>query len=624
MTFFTSRTGAAAWTPLALALSAVPAFAQTSPDKTLSPVVVTASRIEQLQTEALPHTTVITAEDIRNSQASDLPSLLQREAGIQITQNGGPGQTTSLFMRGAQPAQTLIMIDGVPVHRQGFANAPALEHILPDQVDHIEIVRGNVSAIYGSGAIGGVIQIFTKHGSGHPASNVIAEVGSRGTFKLTGAASGQINDTHYALSLTRFKTDGFTANSGAQYPNENPDRDGDANNSIAGSVANEWAKGQELGVRIYANEGKFSYDGAGYGGPADIYEGQSTQRTLALFSKNRVLQQWQSTVTLSQTETRNKNASITPLSNSVSRVNSDTSLLEWANEVSLSSVWALTAGLTAARDKVEDSSGSTWDAHSRSASSVYTGLTGAINAHQLQLNVRHDQVGGSGGETTGYFGYGFELTPAVKLIASASTAFHAPTLVQLYDTNYGNPGLKAEHSRSYEIGSQYTVGRTLLRATLFDTRTRDQFGYDVAYKTINLDKVRNQGLELSASTRLADIDLRASLTLQNPKDETTGQRPLRLAQTLASVSLAKSYGMWNFGGDVQYAGSRPDKDFAPYPPTDKEDDAYWLANIYVRYQVAKSISLFGRVENVFNRNYQTAYGYNQPPRGVFVGVNWRP
>lgn len=632
MTSSVTRHAQGALKPLAIAIAVTAAFsssafAQTSQDKMLERVVVTASRIEQPQSDALPHTTVITSEEIRNSQAVDLPTLLRHEAGIELVQNGGPGEQASLFMRGATPNQTLILIDGIPVRRQDFSGAAALEHILPEQIDHIEIVRGNVSAIYGSGAVGGVIQIFTKRGTGQPAGNLTAEAGSRGTFKLTGGASGQANDTRYALSLTRFKTDGFSANNTTQYPNENPDKDGDRNTSIAGSVSHEWSKGQEFGARIYANDGKFSYDGGGFGGPTDINEGQSRQRTLTLFSKNRVMQQWMSTVTVSQTETRNRDTSVTTFGNAESRFNSDTTLLQWVNEVSLSSIWTLIAGLDAAREKADSFAdfgfGATQEAHSRSASSVYAGVNGRIDAHQLQVNIRHDQVGGSGSEATGYLGYGFSLTQTVKLIASASTAFHAPTLVQLFDPSFGNPDLKAERSRSYEVGAQYAAGGALLRATVFDTHTRDQFGFDAAFKTVNINKARNQGLELSATTRVTDIDLRASLTLQNPKDDTTGQRLVRRARTLGSLSLAKSFGAWRVGSDIQYTSSRSDKDFTTVPATAKELSSYWLANINARYQIAKDVSLFGRVENVFDRAYQTAYGYNQPPRGVFVGVNWQ-
>ncbi|MFT5643493.1 MAG: vitamin B12 transporter [Janthinobacterium sp.] len=640
MISLTSRGQIPTWKPLAVvaALSAcfmTPAMAQTNDDNPLSQVVVTASRIAQLQTDALPHTTVITSEDIRNSQAADLPSLLRAEAGLEFSQNGGPGSTTALFMRGAAPNQTLILIDGVPVRRQDYSGSAALEHILADQIDRIEIVRGNVSAIYGSGAIGGVIQIFTKRGAGEPAFNVSAEAGSRGTFNLNGAVSGQVGDTRYALSLTRFKTDGISSNNTQQYPNENPDKDGAKNTSLAASVTQEWTKGHEFGARIYANDGKVSYDGGGSGAPADINEAHSKQQSLALFSKDRLTPDWLSTVTVSRTETRNQNIYVPASGQSDSRFNSDSTLLQWNNELTLSQQWTLAAGIDAAKENADvfsfssidygyGAAGSSTNQYSRSTSSVYTGLNGKIEAHQLQLNLRHDQVGGAGSDTTGYLGYGFAVTPAFKLLASASTAFHAPTLIQVFDPMYGNRDLKAERARTYELGAQYAAGATLLRVTAFDSSTRDQFGYDSeTYKTINIDKATNQGLELSATSRMLDTDVRASMTLQNPKDDSTGQHLIRRARTLAALALAKKYGALRIGTDVQYTGSRGDKDFSAYPATDKDLASYVLLNLNLRYQLNKNVSLFGRIDNVLNRDYQSAYGYNQPPRGVFAGLSWQ-
>jgi vitamin B12 transporter len=634
-----TRAGIAALTPLALvsALSILiitPAAAQSASDKTLAPVVVTASRIEQPQTDALPHTTVITSDDIRNSPTFDLPSLLRREAGIQVTQNGGPGQSSSLFMRGAAPAQTLVLIDGVPVRRQGFSAQPALEHILPEQIDRIEIVRGNVSAIYGSGAIGGVVQIFTKQGAGQPAVSFSAEAGSHGTRTASGSVSGKSGDTRYALSATRFRTDGFSANNVAQFPTENPDKDGYRNNSVAGSVSNEWAKGHEIGARLYANDGKFDFDGGGFGGPTDTGGGTSKQQSFAVFSKNRFAPNWLSTVTLSQTETRNDNTYLTVFG--TFREKGDTKLFQWANEVALSSNWTLVAGLDAGREELDafsndGFSGPKNNSFDRSTSSVYAGVNGKLDAHQFQANIRRDRVGGAGSDSTGYLGYGFALTPNVKLIASASTAFNAPTLTQFFDPMSGNPNLKAEKSRSYEVGAQYAAGATLLRATLFKTRTNNQFGIDpnncfrganpTSCPTFNIAKGSNEGLELSANTQVASVDLRASLTLQDPKDDTTNKRLIRRAKTMASLSMSKAFGAMRVGTDLQYTGSRPDVNFLTGAAV--EHGSYWLANLSARYQVSKNVSLLGRVDNVFDRNYQTTYGYNQPPRGVFAGVNWQ-
>jgi vitamin B12 transporter len=639
MNHSTSRAGIAALTPLALAsalstLTIAPAAAQSGNEKSLAPVVVTASRVAQPQTDALPHTTVITAEDIRNNPAFDLPSLLRREAGIQVTQNGGPGQTSSLFMRGAPASQTLIMIDGVPVRRQGFSAQPALEHILPEQIDRIEIVRGNVSAIYGSGAIGGVVQIFTKQGSGKPSVSLSAEAGSRGTRSVTGGVSGQSGNTRYSLSASRFRTDGFSANNVAQLPTENPDKDGYRNNSIAGSVSNEFAKGHEVGVRLYANDGKFDFDGGGFGGPTDTGGGTSKQQSFAVFSKNRFAPNWLSTVTLSQTQTRNDNTYLSVFG--TFRDKGDTRLLQWANEVGLSSNWTLVAGVDAGKEELDAFSNDGFSApknssFDRSTSSVYAGLNGKLDAHQFQANVRRDRIGGAGSDSTGYLGYGFALTPSVKLIANASTAFNAPTLTQFFDPVSGNPNLKAEKSRSYEVGAQYAAGATLLRATLFKTRTKNQFGFDPANcfrgaypascPTFNIAKGSNEGLELSAGSQLAGVDLRASLTLQDPKDDTTNKRLIRRAKTMGSLSMSKAFGALRVGTDLQYTGSRPDVNFAT--GADVEQGSYWLAGLNARYDISKSVSVFGRVENLFDRDYQTSYGYNHPPRGVFVGVNWQ-
>ncbi|MEC5216914.1 vitamin B12 transporter [Actimicrobium sp. GrIS 1.19] len=600
-----------------------------SADATLTPVVVTAARIEQNQLDALPHTTVITSEMIRNSQAIDLPGLLRNEAGLQFSQSGGPGQLTSFFMRGAAPAQTLILIDGVPVRRQGFSGGAAIEHILPEQIDHIEIVRGNVSAIYGSGAIGGVVQIFTRRGAQEPTLGASVEAGSRGTTKVSGDISGQsAGGTRYAMSASHFNTDAFSVASARQFPNENPDKDGYENSSVSADLSQEWAKGHEVGARLYANDGKFNYDGGGFGTPTDINKGTSKQQSLALFSRDRFSPDWGSTITLSQTRTENRDIAISDFGFD-SRYQSTANLLQWANEISLSPNWTVSAGADLGRERADvrndDGFSVTTNAPSRSTSSLYAGINGKLDAHQLQLNVRHDHVGGSGAKTTGYLGYGYVLTPAFKLIANASTAFNAPTLAQVFDPDSGNANLKPETARSVELGAQYAAGETLIRTTLFKTRTRNQFGidpdncfsggYPFSCPTFNIAQASNQGLELSAGSTLGGMDLHASLTLQEPTNDATDQILPRRARTLAALSAAQAFGALRAGADVQYTGSRND---GSHPL-----GAYALVNLNARYALSKSLALFGRIDNLFDRDYQTVYGYNQPPRGVFIGLRWQ-
>lgn len=621
MIFSASTFRAPAFRQLALAsaISATfvsPVRAQTDDNKTLAPVVVTAARIEQSQAEALPHTTVITQKMIRERQVSDVATLLRTEAGIEIAQTGGAGSVTSLFMRGTNANQSLILIDGIPVRdATQLGTSVALQNIHPDQIERIEIVRGNVSAIYGSGAIGGVIQIFTKVGTGQPVVNLSAEIGSRGTTKISGGVTGQSGGTRYMLSATRLKTDGFSAMNTRQYPNENPDKDGDRNVSMAAAVSHEWSKGNELGARFYANDARFSFDGGGWGSPTQQDEGKLKQHTLAVFSKNRLSASWMSTVTVSNTETRREYET-----RNVGEYGykSYSNLLQWNNEVMLSPNWMMTAGADVGRENAGALFGGALD-RSRSTSSVHAGLNGKFDAHSIQANVRSDHVGNVGSDTTGYLGYGYALTKEWKLIASASTAFLAPNMYQLYDSYSGNPNLKAERARSKEIGVQYAAGRTMIRATLFETHTSDLIdyvstgGWTGEYR--NIDRARNQGVELSANSRIVGMDVHASLTFQNPENDKTGEQLSRRAKTLGSFGLSKSLGQLTLGGDMQYQAHRPDGT--------SNLPSYYLVNLNARYQIGKNASLYARVENLFDREYQTAYGYNQTPRGVFAGIEWR-
>ncbi|MDB5818037.1 MAG: TonB-dependent receptor, partial [Rhizobacter sp.] len=167
------------------------AQAQVVQPDPLPAVVVTATRASQPIADALPHTTLITRDDIDRSQALDLPTLLAYQAGLQFTSNGGRGSVTGVFMRGAPSRQVLVLVDGIPLSKQDASGAVSIEQIMLDQVERVEIVRGNVSAIYGSGAIGGVIQVFTRQGTVAPQGRVSVEAGSRGFAKLSAGASGR-------------------------------------------------------------------------------------------------------------------------------------------------------------------------------------------------------------------------------------------------------------------------------------------------------------------------------------------------------------------------------------------------------------------------------------------------
>ena len=286
--------------------------------------------------------------------------------------------------------------------------------------------------------------------------------------------------------------------------------------------------------------------------------------------------------------------------------------------MALSSGWSATAGVERQWQGLASDSGygDVFNVN-RNASSVYAGVQGKSGAHQWQLNVRHDELDLVDSATTGYLGYGYHINDTLKATASVASGFSAPPLGYLYAPYFGNPNLKPERSRSAEVGLQYAAQRTLIRAVMFATRTTQQLQYDLLTSRFeNIAEASNRGIEISASGDWYGMDMRASLTLQDPRDETTDQRLRRRARTLASLSANKTMGAWQIGGNVGYTGNCPDGA--------QQLGAYWVADLTTRYQLMKGLTVYGRVENLFDRTYQTAYGYNQAPRGVFVGLSWQP
>lgn len=602
---------------------AFPVLAQT-PSSTLSEVVVTASRNEQLLGSALPHTSVISRQDIERSQASDLVTLLQREAGLQRTQNGGMGTVSSVFMRGAPSLQTLVLIDGVPQNKQDASGAVSLEHLMLDNVERVEIVRGNVSAIYGSGAIGGVIQIFTKTGSREPSANLSLEAGPHASRKVSGSVSASVGATSVSAGLSRVTTDGFSAINTEQLSAANPDVDGYRNTSSHVSLVHKLSNDHNFGLRFMQSQGDSDFDNA-YGAPVDLQTSSTRLSQTTLFTDNR-WGHWRSRLSLSE-QSDKSDSHDNGLFGSNDGFTTRATVLNWVNTLALGGDWLASVGLDQQRQRVDTSSDvyATYS-QARKATAVFAGLEGKLGRGNAQLNVRHDKVGDLS-QSTGFLGYGYPVTDQVKLTASTSTAFNAPPLGYLFAPSFGNPLLKPEQARSHEIGVQYEQGRQLLRATYFDTRIQDQLNYDTAtFAFANIGRARNSGLELSYRGNVGASDVRASLTLQDPVDEITHQRLARRAATLLSLGISHPLGPWRLGADLQYSGDRPDvySDPATFSTVNTTLAAYSVLDLSLSYKVSPTVMFKARLDNATDERYQTVYGYNQQARSLYVGVTWTP
>ena len=611
--------------PLAFA-AAFPSFSQTRDMPQLTETVVTATRNLQLLSSALPHTTVISREDIVRSQATDLVTLLQREAGLQRTQAGGIGTATNVFMRGAASLQTLVLLDGVPLNKQDASGSVSLENLMLDQIERVEIVRGNVSAIYGSGAIGGVIQIFTRAGGGKPSASVSAELGPRAFRRLSGNVNARSGDTTISAGVSRITTKGFSAVDTAQYNAANSDADGYQNTTVSLAVAHQLQKGHTLGARVFKSNGDTDYDNP-FGAPVDLQTSTTRLSQTTVFSDN-TWNNWRSRLSLSEKSDKNR-----IYDNGLFGFNggfiTHASVLNWANTVALSDLWLVTAGLDLQRQRaettVEAADETTYD-RKRNTTAVFAGVEGKLGAGNLQFNLRRDKVGDIE-ETTGYVGYSHAITEQVKLIGSVSTAFNAPPLGYLFSPGFGNPLLRPEHARTKELGLQFEQPGNLLRATYFDTRVRDQLTFDNAtFAFANLNRTRNKGLELSYKGSLRSTDLHASLTLQDPVNELSSEALIRRAKTLLLLGVSHPVGALRLGADLIYSGQRPDEftNTVTFERIKTTLAPYAILDLSAAYRVSAEVQLKARLDNVTDKKYQTVYGYNQQPRSLFVGLTWTP
>jgi vitamin B12 transporter len=582
----------------------------------LPEVVVTSSRTEQRQADTLLHSTVISADMIRNSQQLDLPSLLRAEAGIQITQTGGIGSATGFFMRGSETRQTLVLVDGVPITKQDATGTVSIEHLMLAEIDRIEIVRGNVSSIYGSGAVGGVIQIFTRKPKDKVQTAVSAEFGSRSSYSTAASIRGSSDDIRYAISASALGTAGFSATNPGQLTNVNSENDGYKNVSASGAISRSWSTDQELGIRFTQSQGRFDFDSHGlFANATDIYKGKTNVSVVSIFSKNRLAENWLSDLTLSESVDHNSNRYQTaaPWSDSYK---TQTRMADWLNRIDLSDSMRATAGLTYQRQSLvgDDGFGGQSD-FARHVWSAQGGLQYDGNhGHSFQLNGRHDHTQGNASANTGLFGYGYRLNEKIKLIASTSTGFSAPPLGYLYG-QYGTPTLRPEYSQSSDIGAQISLSALDLRVTRFESRIRDQIEYRSPGGFQNISAARNEGLEISGAFQLAEWSFRSSLTLQNPRDADTGQLLRRRAKQLASISATRSSGPWTINTALSYSGERFDGD--------NRLAAYVVAGLSGSYQISKEWSLTSRIDNMFDARYQSVYGYNQLPRSIFIGIRWQ-
>lgn len=607
-------------------LCAVPSVVQAATDETLGEVVVTATRLKQPLNQSLSSVTVINEQDIRDSQAPDVPTILRNVAGVETDPSGGTGKTTGLFLRGTDSNHVLVLIDGVRVN-SATGGTTAVDQLMLDHVERIEVVRGNVSSLYGSEAIGGVVQIFTKHGHDAPAANVSVGFGNQGTRRLSAGYGGAVDGTDFSVQLSSFKTDGVSALNPALALNVNPDLDGYRNNSLSANVGHALNNDHRVSASLFGSNGNNQYDtGGAFVQPTDVNSNRAQIWKFSLVSDDQISDTWHSKLQLAKGVDQYRdfmNGQPNPYG-SLYQTGSDQ--LSWQNALRLDDSRQLLLGAESLRQKVSSDLSPGYVQNSRQINSLFAGYTGNYGSHQAQLNLRQDNNSQYGSNTTGLLGYGYALTDAWRATASYSTAFRAPTFNELYwpDTGFGggNPNLKPERSRNLEAGLHYATGGQLFDAVYFDNRIHDLIA---GWPAVNVDKARIDGVEFSYSGRFGDSGVKAALTSQNPRDDNTGAQLIRRSRLHSSLGLTQQLGAWQVGGEWLYSGTRQDSDSAfAFSSTTKTLVAYNVFNLTAGYAINKDMRLSLRADNLTNQNDSNVYGYNPLGRRLFVAFHYQP
>lgn len=570
-------------------------------------MVVSASRSEQLLRDALPATTLISRADIERLQALDVPSVLRQVAGVEVVQSGGSGTQSSVFVRGAESRHTLVLIDGMPVNNLNFSTV-SLEHLPLANVERIEIVRGNVSSLYGSSALGGVIQIFTRRAAGAADLNVTVQAGSRGF--IHGQAAGTVQlapGTRAMVVLESLADEGFNATDNIKRPGTNPDLDGYQRRSASLALQQEVGRGA-LALNVRESRSDARYDSEF--GPATQADASISVLRGAGLTVNYPLADSLWLDAGWTTASDRLNAEVTAYPYFVNSTTDTTALgLGWKP----ASGHAVTAGLESTRQGIE--SNTRYRQSGRQLDSSRMGYQGELGNHQLQVNARQDRYTDFGSATTWYGGYAYRLSDAWRIHASTSTGFAAPTFNDLYYPFGGNAALRPEQLRSREAGVQYATRQAETRMVWFQNQYADLIGNDSSFTRVNISRARNEGVELSFRGNLGPSQVQASLTSQDPVNEATGQRLSRRAAVLGQLGVSTRTGAWTWGANLRHQGDRTDGN--------KALAAYSVLDLKASRGVGGGWTVFGRIDNLLDARYETVYGYAQPPLGVFLGATWQ-
>ncbi len=600
---------------LVILCAALPSRAQApaaAPPTRLDAVFVTGSRVPVRIDEALAEVTVIDRAQIEQADGRSLVELLGRQNGVQFWAYGGPGKLSTISLRGLDSRHTLLLIDGV---RYGSATAgsPVWENIPLDAIERIEIVRGPLSGLYGSDAVGGVVQVFTRSGAPGVHVDASALAGSHRARQAGGSVRFGEGDCDGAVQLSHAQTRGFSAtNSQEPFGSFNADTDGWRQNSGSANLGWRFAEGWRVQAHALESRGEAQLDD----GPSADARAALRTEVLGLHVSGPVSAGWRTLLrvarSLDSTDTLATASPFTPLgaTRSVQRQ------LSWENSVDTPLGTALLLAEHVRQDvRMPDPS---FAVSQRSINGIAAGLNGRADVHTWQANLRHDRNSQFGSQTTGTLAYGHDLAAQWRAGASLGTSFVAPSFNLLYFPGFSNPNLLPEEGRHAELSLRFADATQTLRAAWFGNRIR---GFITPGPNPGNVDARSNGFGLSYEAQWPSWAVSASAEHLDPRndggDANAGKQLARRAKNSLKLGADTAWGAWRLGGALTAFSARFD---------DSANTArlggFATLDLHADWRLARPWTLGLRLNNVADRNYQTVLGYNQPGREGFVVLRY--
>ena len=652
------------------------AFAQSKPTVSVTnspnpdnPIIVTANRAPTLGNNVLADYDYIGPEEIQQAGQTSLVQLLQRQRGVEITSGiGAGGSSASVFLRGASNGQSIVLIDGVRSD-SALNGGPTWESIPLPLIDHIEIIFGPQSSLYGADAIGGVVQIFTKDGSGPAKVSVSTGYGTYGTSvsdaSIYGSTEGE-QKISYSLGVSQTLSTGFNT-----IASNNPFaltamKTGYVQDAITGKLSQEWSKGQSIGIQMLQsrlknqspgfNAGDFSnnsaydtcantapYGPCGAPGPQQAQTNISQLGTYSIYSKNQITDQWKSFL---QASLSNNDGQVlqdqTPYSPAYSPITkTKQNIYTWQNDIAIGTDLLQILGerrtqnvdTTQYNGYVYPYTNLESFSQSRNTNSVAGSYQLKRGAHLANLSIRNDSITGYGPQTTGGAAYGYFFTRQLRANVNYGTGFRAPTFNDLYYPGYGNPNLMPEKSKNTEVGLHYDATSYDIHLVGYNNTINNLIQYgsvNCPPSTLygcasNVSVAKISGVSIGGGARIGNFILKGSFDQQSPINQTTDQVLAKRARTFGNASVEYTNNKLIAGLGGTFSGQRTDISGTDATSGNAYNGAmggYSIFNLYSSYEIEQNLTVFARWNNILNKQYQLTYGYNTPGSNIFAGIRY--